>query len=65
MNTLLLLLPDLTLIGLGFVLMRFAGWDRPFLAARMGGDGPYVARLITVSMLAALVTLPAWLSLIR
>src|SRR5690606_19828817 len=34
------------------------------LAARMGGDGEYVAYLITVSMLASLVTLPFWLSLV-
>jgi predicted permease len=35
------------------------------LAARMGGDGPYVARLTTLSMLGALVTLPAWVAWIR
>ena len=35
------------------------------LASRMGGDGPYVAMLVTVSMLAALVTLPVWTSLAR
>lgn len=34
------------------------------LAARMGGDGEYVAYLITVSMLASLVTLPLWLTLV-
>jgi len=34
------------------------------LAARMGGDGEYVAYLITVSMLASIVTLPLWLSLV-
>ncbi len=32
------------------------------LAARMGGDAPFTALLMTVSMLAALVTLPLWLS---
>jgi len=31
------------------------------LAARMGGDGPYVARLISVSMLGSMLTLPLWL----
>jgi malonate transporter and related proteins len=35
------------------------------LAARMKGDGPYVARLVTVSMLASLLTLPLWLSMVR
>lgn len=34
------------------------------LAARMGGDGEYVAYLITVSMFASIVTLPLWLSLV-
>jgi predicted permease len=34
------------------------------LAARMGGDGEYVAYLITVSMLASLVGLPLWLGLV-
>lgn len=32
------------------------------LATRMGGDGPFVARLITVSLLAALAGIPFWLS---
>jgi predicted permease len=32
------------------------------LAARMGGDGPYVARLITSTTLGAAVALPFWLS---
>lgn len=32
------------------------------LANRMGGDGPFVARLITASMLGALIGLPFWLS---
>jgi len=35
------------------------------LASRMGGDGPFVAMLVTVSMLAALVALPFWTSLSR
>jgi malonate transporter len=35
------------------------------LAARMGGDAPFVALLVTVSMLASVVTLPFWTSLIR
>jgi predicted permease len=35
------------------------------LATRMGGDGPYVAFLISVSMVASLVTLPLWLSLVH
>ncbi|MEB2319167.1 MAG: AEC family transporter [Pseudomonadota bacterium] len=34
------------------------------LASRMGGDGEYVAYLITVSMLVSLVTLPFWLALV-
>lgn len=33
------------------------------LAVRMGGDGAFVAFLITVSTLAALIALPLWLSL--
>lgn len=35
------------------------------LASRMGGDGPFVAMLVTVSMLGALVALPFWTSLVR
>ncbi len=35
------------------------------LATRMGGDGPFVAFLITVSMLASLPALPFWLSWVR
>jgi predicted permease len=35
------------------------------LASRMGGDGAFVAMLITVSMLAALVALPFWTGLAR
>lgn len=34
------------------------------LASRMGGDGPLVAWLISVSMLGGLVSLPFWLSLV-
>jgi hypothetical protein len=34
------------------------------LAMRMGGDGRFVAFLITVSMFAAMVTLPVWLALL-
>lgn len=33
------------------------------LATRMGGDGPFVARLITLSTLASLLTIPFWLSM--
>ena len=32
------------------------------LASRMGGDGPYVARLITTTTLASAVAIPFWLS---
>jgi malonate transporter and related proteins len=35
------------------------------LAVRMGGDGPGVAWLISTSTLAAMVTLPLWLSALR
>jgi predicted permease len=35
------------------------------LASRMGGDGPYVARLITITTLASAAALPFWLSWIR
>jgi malonate transporter and related proteins len=35
------------------------------LAARMGGDGPYVARLITMTTLASAVAVPFWLSWVR
>lgn len=34
------------------------------LTARMGGDAPYTAFLMTVSMLAALAALPVWISLV-
>jgi malonate transporter len=35
------------------------------LAARMGGDGPYVARLVTTTTIASAATLPLWLALVR
>lgn len=35
------------------------------LATRMGGDGAYVARLVTLSMVASLATVPVWLALVR
>jgi predicted permease len=35
------------------------------LATRMGGDGPYVARLITVTTAASALTVPFWLSWVR
>jgi malonate transporter and related proteins len=35
------------------------------LAARMGGDAPYVARLITMTTLASAVAVPFWLSWVR
>jgi malonate transporter len=34
------------------------------LAARMGGDGPYVAGLVTVSTLLGMVLLPIWIALL-
>lgn len=34
------------------------------LAARMGGDGPYVAGLVTVSTLLGMVSVPAWLAVL-
>jgi malonate transporter and related proteins len=34
------------------------------LASRMGGDGPYVAALVTVSTLIGMVSIPIWLALI-
>jgi len=35
------------------------------LATRMGGDGPYVARLITSTTLASALAIPFWLSWVR
>jgi predicted permease len=35
------------------------------LAARMGGDGPYTARLITTTTLAAALAIPLWIGLVR
>ena len=35
------------------------------LAVRMGGDGPMVARAITVSTLCGMVALPLWLNVAR
>jgi malonate transporter len=35
------------------------------LAARMGGDGPYVARLITTTTLASAAAIPFWLAFVR
>lgn len=34
------------------------------LASRMGGDGPYVAGLVTLSTLLGMVTIPVWLALL-
>jgi predicted permease len=34
------------------------------LASRMGGDGPLVARILTVQLIAAAATLPVWLALL-
>ncbi len=49
------------------VLMAFAAMPTAssayVLAVRMGGHGPYVAGLVTVSTLVAMVALPAWLAL--
>ncbi len=35
------------------------------LATRMGGDGPYTARLITTTTVAAALAIPLWISLVR
>ena len=35
------------------------------LASRMGGDGPYVARLITLTTLSSAVAIPFWLAWVR
>ncbi len=35
------------------------------LAARMGGNGPFVAFLISASTVLSVLTLPVWLSLVR
>ena len=35
------------------------------LAVRMGGDGPLVARSVTVSTLFGMVALPVWLNIAR
>jgi predicted permease len=35
------------------------------LASRMGGDGPFVAMLVTVSMLGCVLALPFWMTLAR
>jgi len=51
------------------VLMLFAAMPSAsasyILASRMGGDGPYVARLITTTTLASVVAIPFWLSWVR
>lgn len=63
-------------LGLGWVLALSAGqWtvlvafaamptasSAYVLAVRMGGDGPFVAGLVTVSTLVGMVALPAWLA---
>ena len=33
------------------------------LAVRMGGNGPFVAGLVTVSTLLGMISVPAWLAL--
>jgi malonate transporter len=35
------------------------------LAARMGGDGPLVARILALQLIAAAATLPLWLAILR
>jgi len=62
-------------VGLGLeplaaqVLVLFAAMPSAsasyILAARMGGDGPYVARLITATTLGSAVAIPFWLSWVR
>ena len=53
-----------TLILVSFAAMPTAS-SSYVLAARMGGHGPYVAGLVTLSMLLSIVTLPAWLALLQ
>lgn len=56
-------LPELQLT----VLVAFAAMPTAsscyVLAARMGGNGPFVAGLVTVSTLLGMLTLPAWIAL--
>jgi predicted permease len=51
-----------------FILVLFAAMPTAstayVLAVRMGGDGPYVAGLITLSTLVGMVSLPIWLALL-
>ena len=51
------------------VLMAFAAMPTAssayVLAARMGGNGPYTAGLVTLSTLIGMVALPAWLAVWR
>jgi predicted permease len=35
------------------------------LAARMGGNGPFVAGLVTVSTLLGMASIPVWLAVLR
>lgn len=66
----LLIAPALSLSPLATqILMVFAvvptASSAYILAARMGGDGPYTARLITTTTLAAALAIPVWIGLVR
>lgn len=60
---LLALPPQQRLIAVLFAAMPTAS-SAFVLASRMGGDGPYVAALVTASTLLAMVTIPLWLAAI-
>ena len=66
----LLIAPALGLSALATqILMVFAvvptASSAYILAARMGGDGPYTARLITTTTVAAALAIPLWISVVR
>ncbi len=66
----LLIAPALALSPLATqILMVFAvvptASSAYILATRMGGDGPYTARLITTTTVAAALAIPLWIGLVR
>ncbi|HEY0818464.1 MAG TPA: AEC family transporter [Rhizobacter sp.] len=63
LTLLLALPPDQRHIAVLFAAMPTAS-SAFVLASRMGGDGPYVAALVTASTLLGMVSIPIWLALI-
>jgi malonate transporter len=63
LSVLLALTPEQRLIVVAFAALPTAS-SAYVLAARMGGNGPYVAGLVTLSTLLGMVSVPVWLAVL-